>query len=154
MPACSPNGDCNEHEFHCSKTVTQINTLLVSIRSKFCDRNWKVSLWLYKALERTCFPLTCAQNSSFKQQWVNKNVIRTVTRMGILTSRKILRNHSLLKFKVVLITDTSENICAENQISNHLLSKNRIKNVITLKVELFQLVNRIIKNKAGTDKEN
>lgn len=35
-----------------------------------------------------------------------------------------------------------------------LLSKNRIKNVITLKAELFQLVNRIIKNKAGTDKEN
>lgn len=61
--------------------------------------------------------------------------------MDILTSRKILRDHSLLKFNVALITDTPENICAENQISNHLLSKNRIKNVFIFKVELCWLVN-------------
>lgn len=74
--------------------------------------------------------------------------------MDILTSRKILRDHSLLKFNVALITDTPENICAENQISNHLLSKNRIKNVFIFKVELCWLVNWIIKNKAGSDNEN
>lgn len=154
MPACSLNGAHNEHESHCSKTVTQISMWLVSLRYKFCDRNWKVSLWLYKALERTCFSLTYAQNTSFKQQWVNKNVIRTVTRMDILTSRKTLRDHILLKFNVSLKTDTPENICAKNQASNNLLNKNRIKKVITSDVELCQLINRIIKNKAGTDNEN
>lgn len=106
MPACSLNGAHNGHESHCIKTVTQINTWLVSIRFEFFDWNWKVSLWLYKALERTCFSLTCAQNSLFKQWWVNKNVIRTVTKMDIMTSRKTLRDHSLLKFKVALKTDT------------------------------------------------
>lgn len=65
--------------------------------------------------------------------------------MDILTYWKTLTDHSLLKFKEGQITDKPEYICAENQISSHLLNKkNRIKNVISLKADIYQLVNRII----------
>lgn len=128
MTACSLSGAPNKHESFCSKTVNQPNMLLVSIRFKICCRSLKVSLQLKKALVRTRFPLTCAQNSSFKQQWVNNNVIRVVTRMDITTHWNTLRFHSLLKFKEGMITDKPEYICAENEISSHLLNKkNRIK---------------------------